>query len=149
MRRRLFPLLAALFLLLAAAGRAEAQVPRASLEQFVDRVARLWAGGDASGLVELAPRDGRILLELGGEGAEPVPGRHAAAALRDLFKARQTVSARAVRVNVAGGQPVAGFGELAWVSRSAGVTEERRTTVYVGVVWEGEGWRVRELRVRQ
>jgi hypothetical protein len=139
----------ALLLLLAAPGTAlRAQgggEPR--LEGFVARVVRLWEAEDADGLARLAPSGGRMVLEVGGEGAGPVPERHAAAALRSLFADRETVSIRTARVTVAGGEPLQGFGELAWLSRSRGVSAARGSTVYVGVVWEGGEWRMRELRV--
>lgn len=117
------------------------------LEGFVARVSRLWEAEDADGLASLAPSGGRMVLEVGGGGAGPVPERHAAAALRSLFADRETVSIRLARVTVAGGQPLQGFGELAWLSRSRGVSAARGSTVYVGVVWEGGEWRIRELRV--
>lgn len=145
MTRRL-PLLLALFsLLLLPAGGAHAQA--APLEPFVERVARLWAAGDAAGLVELAPADGRILLDLGEGTSGAVHERHAAAALRQLFSGRRTEAVRATRVRLAGGQPPGGFGELTWVSLPEGVTVPVRATVYVGAVWEAGGWRVREMRI--
>lgn len=138
-----------LALLLAAPGTAlRAQGsgdPR--LDGFVARVARLWEAEDADGLARLAPSGGRMVLEVAGEGAGPVSERHAAAALRSLFADRETVSIRTARSALAGGQPLQGFGELAWTSRSRGVTAARTSTVYVGVVWEGGEWRLRELRV--
>lgn len=148
MRRRLFlSVLVALVLAAVVAGRAEAQARPAPLEPFVARVARLWAAGDAGGLVELAPADGRIVLDLGGPEAGAVPERHAAAALRDLFAGRETVSMRPTRVTLAGGDPPSGFGELAWVSRAQGVSDPSSAVMYVGVVWERDGWKVRELRI--
>ena len=146
MRTRLLPtLLCALVLLapraLAAQGRA------APLEGFVASVARLWTQGDAAGISALAPQDGRIVLDLGTGQAEAVEARHAAAALRDLFRDRTTLSVRAAQVTLAGGEPLRGFGELAWVSRPRGVTDTESTTVYVGAVLEPGGWRIRELRV--
>jgi hypothetical protein len=140
-------LLCALVLLapraLAAQGRA------APLEAFVSSVARLWTAGDAAGIAALAPEDGRIVLDLGGGQAEAVEARHAAAALRDLFRGRATLSVRAAQVTLAGGEPLRGFGELAWLSRPRGVTDTQSTSVYVGAVWEPAGWRIRELRVLQ
>ncbi len=148
MTMRILRVLALLLLLAAPATALRAQgggEPR--LEGFVARVARLWEAEDADGLARLAPSGGRMVLEVGGEGAGPVPERHAAAALRSLFADRETVSIRPVRVTMAGGQPPQGFGELAWLSRSRGVSAARGSTVYVGTVWEGGEWRIRELRV--
>jgi hypothetical protein len=130
-----------------AVSNAAAQERATPLEPFIARVAQLWAEGRADALVELAPADGRMVLDLGGQGAGPVAGRNAAAALRDLFSGRHTVSTRAIRVTLSGGQPLSGFGEVAWVSRSRGTTVPRNSTVYVGVAWEDGEWRIRELRI--
>ncbi|HEX2190684.1 MAG TPA: hypothetical protein VHG51_17370 [Longimicrobiaceae bacterium] len=148
MRARLLGLLAVLALLAAPAPlRAQAGGGEARLEGFIARVARLWEAEDAQALAALAPAGGRMVLEVGGEGAGPVQERHAAAALRSLFADRESVSVRPSRVTVAGGEPVQGFGEIAWISRSRGVSTPRSSIVYVGVVREGDGWRIRELRV--
>lgn len=140
----------ALALLLAwpsTALRAQQPSPESSLEGFIGRVARLWEAEDADALAALAPSGGRMVLEVAGEGAGPVQARHAAAALRSLFADRVSVSIRPARATVAGGQPLQGFGELAWMSRTHGVSAARNSTVYVGAVWEGAQWRIRELRV--
>lgn len=136
-----------LVLLVSAATAAAAQGRPPSLEPFIARVAQLWADGEADALVELAAADGRMTLDLGGQGAGPVGGRNAAAALRDLFAERRTVSTRTTRATLSGGDPPSGFGEVAWVSRSRGTTVPRTSVVYVGVAWEGGGWRIRELRI--
>lgn len=139
-------ILLVLALLLLPAG-ASAQSRPAPLEAFVANVVRLWSAGEASELVALAPEDGRILLALGNEEAGAVQERHVAAALRDLFGDRETVTVRPSRVQLSGGTPLRGFGELAWVSRQRGVTRPVTSTVYVGAVYEGNAWRIRELRV--
>jgi hypothetical protein len=141
--RSLLPLLALLLLPRIAAAQAVAP----SLEAFVTSVARHWSAAGASELVGLAPEDGRILLDLGADGAGSVQERHVAAALRDLFRERETVSIRPTQVTLAGGAPLRGFGELSWVSRQRGVTRPVVSTVYVGAVYEGTAWRIRELRV--
>lgn len=119
----------------------------ASLSGFVSTVARLWAAGDADGLVQLAPGDARIVLDLAGEGPGEVQPRNAAAALRRLFADRETVTVRPSAATVSGGTPLRGFGELAWIARPRGVSEALPSVVYVGAVWEGSAWRIRELRV--
>jgi hypothetical protein len=145
MRRLLSTLLCAFVLL---APRALAAQDRAApLEGFVGSVARLWTAGDAAGISALAPEDGRIVLDLGTGQALAVDAHHAAAALRDLFRGRVTLSVRAAQMTLAGGEPPRGFGELAWLSRPRGVTDAESTTVYVGAVWESGAWRIRELRV--
>ena len=137
-------LLFILALLLVPAGASAQARP---LEAFVANVARLWSAGEASDLVELAPEDGRILLALGSGEAGAVQERHVAAALRDLFRDRETVSVRPSQVQLSDGTPLRGFGELTWVSRQRGVTRPVTSTVYVGAVYEGNAWRIRELRV--
>ena len=147
-RNRAF--LALVFLLTLCAPRALAAQPApAPLEGFVSSVARLWQRGDADALVELAPADGRIVLDLGSDGSGSVEGRHVAAALRRLFGERETVSVRSTQVTLSGGEPVRGFGQLTWVSRLRGVSDQQSSTVYIGAVWEGRGWKIRELRVLQ
>jgi hypothetical protein len=142
MKRALLLLLA---LALLAPVRAAAQAQ--SLDAFVATVARHWAAGDASALVDLAPGDGRILLALGNGEAGGVQERHVAAALRDLFREQETVSARPTQVKRSEGDEERGFGELSWVSRPRGVTRPVTATVYVGAVFERNAWRIRELRV--
>jgi hypothetical protein len=130
----------------APAAAAQGRAP-APLQAFVAQVARLWAAGDADGLVALVPGDGRIVLDVGEGSAGPVQPRQAAAALRSVFSSHTTVSVRGERSTVSGGEPVSGFGELRWVSRSRGVTTPDSRAVFVGVVWDGRAWRVRELRI--
>lgn len=134
-------------LLLAAPLRGQEAPAGAGLEAFVAGVARLWEAEEAGEISGLAPRSGRVLLQLSGAGGGEVGVRHAAATLRALFADRESVSIRPVTVTVAGGRPLQGFGELSWVSRLRGVTDPQRSTVYVGAVWEGDRWRLRELRV--
>lgn len=138
--------LALLLALVVPRGLAAQQEP-APLASFVATVARHWADGDADALVELAPEDGRILLDLAGEGPGEVQPRNAAAALRRLFGERETVSVRPTGATISGGTPLRGFGELAWVARPRGVSETLSSVVYVGTVWERGAWRIRELRV--
>jgi hypothetical protein len=144
-RNRLLPTLLCTLALLA--PRALVAQQPAPLDGFVASVARMWAAGDAGGITALAPADGRIVLDLGDGQAEAVEARHVAAALRELFRDRATVSVRPTQVTIAGGQPLSGFGELSWTSRPRGVSDTEATSVYVGAVWEGGGWKLRELRV--
>lgn len=141
MRRALFALLVGAALCPAPAG---AQARPAPLEDFVARVAQRWAAGDASALVELA--GSRLVVDLG-SGGGAVEGRHAAAALRELFSRREHVGVRTSQVTVSGGTPPRGYGELAWTSRERGVREVERSVVYVGVEYENGAWRIRELRL--
>jgi hypothetical protein len=139
------PLLAALLALLAAAPL-HAQATPAQLERFVDTVAHLWGAGDAGAIADLVPPRGQVLLDTG-SGSESVNSRHAAAALRALFGDRQGASARPVRATLAGGTPARGFGQLEWVFRTRGAPVTRSCTVYIGAVWDGDRWRISEIRV--
>lgn len=142
---RTLPILLAL--LLGAPAQLAAQQDASSLAGFVANVSRLWSAGDADDIVDLAPEDGRILLDLAGEGPGEVQPRNAAAALRRLFGERETTSVRASRVTISGGTPLRGFGELTWIARPRGVSDTLTSVVYVGAVWEDGAWRIRELRV--
>jgi hypothetical protein len=143
---RIVALLPLVLLILARPAHAQ-QREAAPLEDFIAQVGRLWARGDAAALVRLAPADGRIVLDIGGESGGAVQARHASAALRALFAERESVALRPSRITVAGGEPLRGFGELAWVSRSRGITDPRPATLYIGAVWEDGGWRLSELRL--
>ena len=121
--------------------------PAAALEAFVALVARHWAAEDADAIAALAASEGRVVLDLAGEGPGEVRGRHAAAALRRLFGRREHVEVRVRPVRISGGTPLRGFGELTWSARPEGVTDTMVSTVYVGAVWEDGAWRLRELRV--
>lgn len=121
----------------------EAQAP---LETFVAQVSNLWSEGDADGLMELAPDHGQVVLDTG-SGTQAVNGRHATAALRALFSERESVSARPVRVTLAGGSPPRGFGEVAWTFRTRGAPGAQTRSVYVGAVRAGTAWKLTELRI--
>jgi hypothetical protein len=139
-------LLPMLMIVLGPRALAAQQAP-APLENFVAAFARLWAAGNADAIVALAPRDGRITLDLAGDGPGEVQERHASAALRDLFGARENVSVRQRQVTISGGTPLRGFGELTWLARPRGVSDTLSSIVYVGAVWEDGAWRLSELRV--
>lgn len=147
-RRAACPGAVALLLLLLAGAPAAAQQPE-PLERFLGRVAALWAAGDAGGIAQLAAADGRISLALDRGGAARVPPRHAAARLRNLFGSGETLGARPVRATVSGGDPLSGFGEIAWTFRPRGVSDPQSASVFVGVISEGGAWRIRELRLIQ
>jgi hypothetical protein len=142
--KRIVPIALALLLALLAPRGVAAQQ---ELAPFVANMARLWAAGDADAIVQLAPPDGRIRLDLIGEGPGEVQPRNAAAALRRLFGERENVSVRATRVTISGGTPLRGFGELSWIARPRGVSDTLSSVVYVGAVWEDGAWRIHELRV--
>lgn len=139
-------LLACALALLTAMPAAGQERPGVPLEEFVRQVAWLWNMGDVAALVDLLPLRDRIVLDTG-SGTETVQPRHAAAALRAMFDARETSAARAIGVTLAGGDPPRGFGELAWSFRSRNSPSSETRSVFVGAVWQGDAWRVNELRV--
>lgn len=139
----LLSLLAAGALPLGAQESRESPVP---LETFVQQITYLWTQGDVGGLLELAAEEGRVVLDTG-SGTETVNSRHAAAALRALFSDRESVSARPVRITLAGGSPPRGFGEVSWTYRSRSAPGPQTRSLYVGAVSQGGGWRLTELRI--
>lgn len=118
----------------------------APLDQFIKEVAYLWSGGDARAIAEYFPEDAQVLLDTG-RGTEAIDARHAAAALRSLFAERESVAVRPMRVTMAGSRPPRGFGELSWSYRGRGMSTAQTYSIYVGVVWTDEGWRISELRL--
>ena len=146
MIRRIFGAVLIALAFSSASLEAQQGAARAPLEAFVSQVAQIWSNGDVGRLVDLLPDGGRIVLDTG-SGMETVNARHASAALRALFFERETTSVRSVRVTFAGGEPARGFGELSWGFRGRGVPAPQSRTVYVGTVWEGNGWRIAELRL--
>lgn len=139
-----FTALLSLALAKPACAQRSASVP---LETFIREVAYLWSGNDARALVELMPEEARVLFDTG-RGTETVQLRNVAAALRALFSERESVSVRMMRVAVTQtSAPQRGFGELAWSFRARGAPSAQASSIYVGVVWTDEGWRIAELRL--
>lgn len=144
-RMRLVIVACTIALLAAVPAGAQAR-PSVPLEGFIQQVAWLWNMGDVSAVVDLLPRRDRIILDVG-SGTQTVQPRHAAAALRALFDARETGAARAVNVTMAGGDPPRGFGELAWSFRPRNAPSSVTRSVFVGAVWQDGAWRINELRL--
>jgi hypothetical protein len=136
----------AALLVASAPAHAQATVGDDALENFVQRVVRLWSSSDVTAIVNLLPSDNRLVLDTG-SGIENANSRHAAAALRALFSESETVGARAVRITVASTLPAQGFGELDWRYRARGSSGEQSRSVYVAAAWEDDGWRITELRL--
>lgn len=125
---------------------AMANAQAAELERVLDRLASSWARGDANSLASFGARNG-ISLDLDGEPIGPLTRRQAAAVLRGLFVGRTTDSLSPGLARVVGGQPLRAFGELSWTVRSQGTTIPERTTVFLALVWEGENWRITQIRL--
>jgi len=69
------------------------------------------------------------------------------AALDDLLNRNSSVSCTVVRVTLASGASDRGSAELAWESMAPGTSEVIRRTVFVGFDWEGDRWRIYEIRI--
>jgi hypothetical protein len=77
----------------------------------------------------------------------PLGDRQASAVLRRLFADRQTVSTRPGMVQMVGGQPRRAFGEVTWITRAPDTTESERLTVLLELVFEGDRWRITQIRM--
>jgi len=116
-----------------------------NVESVVDRIAELWARGDAASVASLAARDG-ISLNLDGKTAGPLAARQATALLRRLFDERETINVRMMQPQMVGGQPPRAYGEISWMMRSRGTTIPDKTSVLISLVLEDGRWRVTEIR---
>lgn len=138
-------LLALVFGLSLAAAPAAAQQPD-DLVRLKDTLTILWQRGDAARLVKLSAGSG-VDLEVRGNAMGALTGRRAAAALRHLFAAQETVSVETgVPSRVAGADNRA-FLELTWEVRPSGGPMSERSTVFIGFVREGSQWKVSQIRV--
>jgi hypothetical protein len=143
MRRLLAP---ALVLTLACAGPAPVAAQRLQDAGVARLLGSLWQRGDASGVVGLVAGSG-LEIEIEGVGLGHLGGRRAAAALRQLFRSRQTVNVRPGPLTLVAGTDDHAFVELDWRVRPAGGLAVERTTVFVGLVREPSGWKVSQIRV--
>lgn len=116
------------------------------LGDALDTVAGLWARGDAGSLAALVATDG-LELELRGKPLGSISGRRVASALRRVFEDYETVSVVAAMTSRVSGTEDRAFGELVWQVRSLGGTVPERTTVFLGLVREPQGWRVSQIRI--
>ena len=116
------------------------------LARVLDHLTALWEAGDAGGLADLSAGAG-LDLEVQGHALGPLSGRRAAAALRHLFAAQQTVSVRSPLPSRVAGAADRAFVELTWIVRPAGAPVSERTTVFIGFVREGTSWKVSQIRV--
>lgn len=142
MMRRLLSLVFGLALAAAPAG---AQQPD-DLSRLKDTLTELWQRGDAGSLVKLSAGAG-VDLEVRGNAMGALTGRRAAAALRHLFAAQQTVSVHSGQPSRVAGADNRAFLELTWEIRPTGGPVSERSTVFIGFVREGSHWKVSQIRV--
>ena len=127
---------------------AHAPLEAQNVESVIDRLAGLWARGDASGITALGSEQG-ITLDLGNRSVGPLGNRQASAMLRQLFDERETLSVRTKSPQVVGGSPARAFAEITWTLRARGTTMPDRTSVFVALILEDERWRITEIRLVQ
>ncbi len=118
------------------------------LDRLLNELTALWHVGDAGGLVELGAAKG-LEIEFQGYAIGPLAGRRAAAALRHLFAAQQTVDVRTGRPSRVAGADNRAFVEMIWIVRPAGAQMSESTTVFLGFVREGNRWKVSQIRILQ
>lgn len=128
--------------LLLAAAPAHGQ----DLQQVLDQAAAALHRGDAGALAQLAAGAG-MSVDVDGRAVGPLARRQAAAVIRRLFEDRESVGARTTMSRVVGGDPPRAFGEINWTLRVRGTTIPVRSTIFVALVREGEGWRITEIRL--
>lgn len=116
------------------------------LSKVLDSLTTLWARNDASRLVKLGADPG-LELEVRGTPMGPLTGRRAAAALRHMFQAQETVSVRAGDASRVRGTTDRAFLELTWEVRHRGGERTEWSTVFLGLVREADGWRVSQIRI--
>lgn len=116
------------------------------LDGLLDELVDHWVSGDARGLVKLGAARG-LELEVQGHSLGPLTGRRAAAAMRHLFSAQQTLAVQSSPLSRVAGADNRAFVELTWVVRPAGTPASERHTVFVGFVREGANWKVSQIRI--
>jgi hypothetical protein len=142
MTRRVVALSIGLLLSITAVARGQ----EVELDRVLERLASSWARGDANTLAAFSARTG-VSLNVDGDPLGPLTPRQAAAVLRNLFVGRTTHSLNPGLTRVVGGQPLRAFGELSWTVRVHGTTIPERTTVFLALVWEGDAWRITQIRL--
>lgn len=137
--------LVALLIGAVAAAPAHAQDP-VDPGPLLQRIATLWAAGEAGGIARHVAGRG-LELEVGGESLGPVASRQAAATLRRVFAGQETVRVRTTMTARVAGADDRAYGELTWDHRPHGAAATERNTIFVGLVREGRGWRVSQIRI--
>lgn len=131
---------------LRAQGAPSTQARTEVLRGSAAEVANHWARGSASGLSSLLSPGG-IGFYTPTEGQAALDPRKALAALDDLLNRNASVSCTVARVTLASGASDRGSAELVWESMAPGTSEVIRRTVFVGFNWEGDRWRIYEIRI--
>jgi hypothetical protein len=125
-----------------------AQVPEesAGLRSAVEGLAQAWARGNADGVANHFARGG-LSLKLDGPVRASVAPRQASAALRDFFRSYEGGEIQVVRAAPLAGTPDRGFAEIRWSAPVSGTSQSVQRSLFLGLVFDGETWRVDELRL--
>jgi hypothetical protein len=118
----------------------------AELAVAVEGLARAWARGNADGVAAHFSRGG-VSLKLDGPVRTSVAPRQASAALRDFFRAFDGGEIRVVRAAPLAGTSDRGFAEIRWSAPVTGTGQPIQRSLFLGLVFDGERWRVDELRL--
>lgn len=116
------------------------------LAGLLDTLAVLWSRGDAAALVAHGAEAG-LDLEIHGESIGTLHGRRAAAALRQLFGALETVSVEAGSAERVVGAEDRAFGEFIWVVRMPGGMVSESNRIFVALLRENDEWHVSQIRI--
>ena len=139
---RQLPFVLALLLLPCAVGAQSSD----DLSSTFRAVAGSWARGDETGLVRhIASRGLSIDLSDGPMG--PLNNRQTAALLRQLFGQGETVGVQPGMLQRVGGSPPRAFAAISWITRPEGTRVPVRRTVYFGLEWADDAWKVTEIRL--
>lgn len=125
-----------------------AQEPREdqALVGAVEDLTRAWARGNAEGVAaHFAP--GGVSLKLDGPVRASVAPRQASAALREFFRSYEGGGIRLVRAAPLVGTPDRGFAEILWAAPVSGTSQSVQRSLFLGLFFDGELWRVDELRL--
>jgi len=126
----------------------EAQEPPATpaLTGAVEGLAQAWARGNAEGVAAHFARGG-VSLKLDGPVRASVAPRQASAALRDFFRSYEGGEIQVVRAAPLAGTPDRGFAEIRWAVPVSGTSQAVQRSLFLGLFFDGEIWRVDELRL--
>ncbi len=126
----------------------EAQEPPGNpvLTGAVEGLAQAWARGNAEGVAAHFARGG-VSLKLDGPVRASVAPRQASAALRDFFRSYEGGEIQVVRAAPLAGTPDRGFAEIRWAAPVSGTSQAVQRSLFLGLFFDGETWRVDELRL--
>jgi hypothetical protein len=117
-----------------------------TLTGAVEGLARAWSRGNADGVATHFARGG-VSLKLDGPVRASVAPRQASAALRDFFRGYEGGEIRVVRAAPLAGTPDRGFAEIRWAAPVSGTSQSVQRSLFLGLFFDGEVWRVDELRL--